>query len=99
MEAHKTKTEFLISSKSNNNLNTATHFSSTQKELSNFRSTKNITVVDKKMLSKHLLSQIHFCRFLYKLLMRIQGKLSEEINLQCMDMKQMMTGLLFERLE
>ena len=33
------------------------------------------------LLSKHLLSQIHFCRFLYKLLMRIEGKLSQEINI------------------
>ena len=31
---------------------------------------------DKKVLSKQILSQIHFCRFLYKLLVRMSDKLS-----------------------
>lgn len=35
---------------------------------------------DKKYLSKQLLSQIHFCRFLYKLTARMKDKLSSDLN-------------------
>ena len=61
----------------NQNINPAYVFSSTQKKLSNFvsGSSNKITIIDKKLISKQLLSQIHFCRFLYKLLMRICEKL------------------------
>ena len=34
------------------------------------------TLYDKKYLSKQLLSQIHFCRFVYKLIMRMNDKLN-----------------------
>jgi len=81
LETAKTKTEFLISATSNQHLTSnVSGFNSTQKSFSNFRSTNNITIIDKKLVSKHLLSQIHFCRFMYKMLMRIESKLSFEFN-------------------
>lgn len=65
------KTEYLISP-TNQNVNPDV-FNSTQKKLStNFGSTNKISIIDKKLISKQLLSQIHFCRFLYKLLTRIE---------------------------
>lgn len=61
----------------NQNINPADMFASTQNKLNNFASSSSnkITIIDKKLISKQLLSQIHFCRFLYKLLMRICEKL------------------------
>jgi hypothetical protein len=54
---------------------------------------------DKKHLSKQLLSQIHFCRFLYKLTIRMRDKLSPELNEEMAPLKEYMAGLVFEKLE
>lgn len=35
---------------------------------------------DRKQVSKELLSQVHFCRFVYKLLQRINTKIDGNIN-------------------
>lgn len=52
----------------------------TQKQIN----THNVIVdplnYDKKYLAKQLLSQIHFCRFLFKLIVRMNDKLKEEVN-------------------
>lgn len=50
---------------------------------------------DKKQLSKQLLSQIHFCRFLYKLIVRMREKLNSEVNEELSSLKEFMTGLIF----
>lgn len=54
---------------------------------------------DKKYLSKQLLSQIHFCRFLYKLVVRMKDKLSQEVNEELTPLKELMAGLVFEKLD
>ena len=54
---------------------------------------------DKKYLSKQLLSQIHFCRFLYKLIMRMKDKLGEDLNQELLGLKEGMVGLIFHKLE
>jgi hypothetical protein len=46
--------------------------------------------MDKKLISKQLLSQIHFCRFLYKLLKRIDEKINGNIS---HDLKEAMSTL------
>lgn len=38
------------------------------------------SAIQKRMISKHLLSQIHFCRFLYKLISNIKAGLSLQIS-------------------
>ena len=50
--------------------------------------------IDKKIVSKQLLSQIHFCRFLYKLLKRIDDKINVNISDQ---LKDSMSSLIFEK--
>jgi len=60
---------------------------------------KEVVSYDKKYLSKQLLSQIHFCRFLYKLIIRIKDKLSQEINEELYCLKEYMSGMIFEKLE
>lgn len=62
------KTEHFISS-SNQTINNGEPL--TQKEINVHQSVKETTGYDKKYLSKQLLSQIHLCRFLYKLIIRI----------------------------
>lgn len=52
--------------------------------------------MDKKLISKQLLSQIHFCRFLYKLLKRIDEKINGNIS---HDLKEAMSTLIFEKLD
>ena len=54
--------------------------------------------VDRKYLSKQLLSQIHFCRFVYKLVMRMSSNLSEELNQQLNALKEQICGMLFDKL-
>ncbi len=56
-------------------------------------------MIDKKLISKQLLSQIHFCRFLYKLLIRISEKLTPDQNERLNKMKEEMCGLVFSKLE
>lgn len=60
---------------------------------------KEEVVYDKKYLSKQLLSQVHLCRFLYKLIMRMQEKLSSSENEELATLKEYMTSLIFEKLE
>lgn len=68
------KTEHFIS---NNEIQTISNDEPlTQKQINVYESTKDINSYDKKYLSKQLLSQIHFCRFLYKLIVRIREKLN-----------------------
>jgi hypothetical protein len=50
----------------------------------------------RKQTSKELLSQIHFCRFIYKLLQRIEGKMNGEIGSR---LKENMWGLVFSKLD
>ena len=51
--------------------------------------------VDRKQISKELLSQVHFCRFVYKLLQRINSKIDGRIN---QSLKDNMSGLIFQKL-
>ena len=53
---------------------------------------------DRKYLSKQLLSQIHLCRFMYKLLMRMEEKLNAQRNEELEQLKDCMCGMIFERL-
>jgi hypothetical protein len=57
--------------------------------------TNGIQGVDKKLLSKQLLSQIHFCRFLYKLLKRIEEKINGNVS---DGLKDLMSSLIFYKL-
>lgn len=54
------------------------------------------TLLDKKQISKELLSQIHFCRFVYKLLQRIDTTIDGSIG---SELRSNMNGILFEKLE
>jgi hypothetical protein len=51
--------------------------------------------IDRKQISKELLSQVHFCRFVYKLLQRINTKIGGDIN---DSLKNKMSSLIFEKL-
>ena len=53
------------------------------------------TLIDKKQISKELLSQIHFCRFVYKLLQRIDTTIDGGIG---SELRSNMNGILFEKL-
>lgn len=53
---------------------------------------------DRKYLSKQLLSQIHLCRFMYKLIMRIEERLSQHRNQELGQLKDQMCGMIFEKL-
>jgi hypothetical protein len=48
----------------------------TQKEINTHHVIAEQLNYDKKYLSKQLLSQIHFCRFIFKLIMRMNDKLN-----------------------
>lgn len=48
------------------------------------------------MISKQLLSQVHFCRFLYKLLQRIEDKINGNISEA---LKELLSGLIFDKLQ
>lgn len=50
---------------------------------------------DRKLISKELLSQVHFCRFVYKLLQRINSKIDGEISESVRDG---MHGIIFLKL-
>ena len=52
-------------------------------------------LIDKKQISKELLSQIHFCRFVYKLLQRIDTTIDGSIG---NDLRTSMNGILLEKL-
>lgn len=52
------------------------------------------TSIDRKQISKELLSQIHMCRFVYKLLQRVMSTLQNCSN----DLKTTMAGFVFDRL-
>lgn len=71
----------------------------THKELNTHHAPTESVQYDKKYLSKQLLSQIHFCRFLYKLIIRMKDKLSVGLNEDLLSLKEYMTGLIFEKLE
>jgi hypothetical protein len=75
------KTEYTISSSTKNIQTPSSVFSSTQKDVFNFKQSNNAAITDKKLISKQLLCQIHFCRFVYKLIMRISSKLSNGMNI------------------
>lgn len=51
--------------------------------------------IDKKQISKELLSQVHFCRFVYKLLQRINNKIDGKVHSA---LKENMNGLIFQKL-
>jgi hypothetical protein len=53
---------------------------------------------DRKLLAKQLLSQIHLCRFMYKLIMRMGDRLSEQRNDELTNLKDSLTGMIFEKL-
>lgn len=46
-----------------------------------------------------MLSQIHFCRFLYKLVVRMRDRLSQDLNEELSPLKELMAGLIFEKLD
>lgn len=85
------KTEHFLPT-SNQNINTVDTF--TQKDIRSYNLGAEAGY-DRKVLSKQLLSQIHFCRFLYKLIARMGEKLSEDLNLELTSLKEFMTGLIF----
>ena len=51
--------------------------------------------INKKQISKELLSQVHFCRFVFKLLQRIENKIDGNMNEM---LKKNMAGLIFDKL-
>jgi hypothetical protein len=53
---------------------------------------------DRKHLAKQLLSQIHLCRFMYKLIIRMADRLSQPRNDQLTALKHSLTGAIFEKL-
>lgn len=53
---------------------------------------------DRKLLAKQLLSQIHLCRFMYKLIMRMGDRLSQQRNDELAALKDSLTGAIFEKL-
>lgn len=86
------KTEHFITTGSNQTINNVEAL--TQKEINTHHQIPEVKY-DKKYLSKQLLSQIHFCRFLYKLIVRMNDKLSSELNQELSSVKENMTGLIF----
>lgn len=54
-----------------------------------------LSAVQKRVISKQLLSQIHFCRFTYKLIIGLQSKLCFEV---CQPLKRLLSTLLFSKL-
>lgn len=62
----------------------------------NNRTQTNLEVdVNRKLISKQLLSQVHFCRFVFKLLQRIQTKIGGAASEQ---LKASMCGVIFSKL-
>ena len=51
--------------------------------------------IDRKQISKELLSQVHFCRFVFKLLQRINHKIDGKIS---STVKDKMHGIIFLKL-
>jgi len=70
----------------------------TQKQINTQQIINNSSSYDKKYLAKQLLSQIHLCRFLYKLLARMNDKLTPQLNSELVVLKENMSGLIFEKL-
>jgi hypothetical protein len=89
------KTEHFITASNKNIVNNDIL---TQKEINVQHSAKEELNYDKKYLSKQLLSQVHLCRFLYKLIIRMNEKLSEVENEELTTLKEYMTSLIFEKL-
>ena len=54
------------------------------------------STLDKRAISKQLLSQVHFCRFLFKIIAGIQSGINVRVSHQ---MKDMLTTLLFFKLK
>lgn len=54
-----------------------------------------LPAIQKRMISKQLLSQVHFCRFLYKLIANIDIGISYETN---QDIREKLVTLLFYKL-
>ena len=71
----------------------------TQKQINIQPPVKEQISYDKKYLSKQLLSQVHLCRFLYKLLARMNEKLDKDENDELQSLKEYMVGLIFEKLK
>lgn len=55
-----------------------------------------LSAIQKRMISKQLLSQVHFCRFLYKLIANIEAGSSYELNAE---LQRTLTNLLFYKLK
>jgi hypothetical protein len=70
----------------------------TQKQINTHHVIVDPLNYDKKYLAKQLLSQIHFCRFLFKLILRMNDKLPEEVNEDLLVLKEYMSGLIFDKL-
>ena len=84
--------------------NKTEHFITTSNQTINGDANADVSVprevqYDKKYLSKQLLSQIHFCRFLYKLVIRMRDKLSQDMNEELSPLKELMAGFVFEKLD
>eukprot|EP00919_Chromeraceae_sp_WS-2016_P006067 GHVR01014261.1.p1 GENE.GHVR01014261.1~~GHVR01014261.1.p1 ORF type:complete len:106 (+),score=10.56 GHVR01014261.1:4301-4618(+) len=93
-------TETLISPTNNQNTNPIfTHNNLNFTEASQKNIYDHSRKIDKKVLSKQLLSQVHFCRFLYKLIMRVDSKLKEDLAKELIYLKEGMCGLIFEKLQ
>lgn len=84
------KTEHFISVSNKNIVN---YEALTQKEI-NIPAKEEVNY-DKKQLSKQLLSQVHLCRFLYKLIIRMKERLTEVENDELKTLRECMTGLIF----
>ena len=61
----------------------------------NRNNTTSETDIDRKQISKELLSQVHFCRFVFKLLQRINHKIDGKISASVRDRMQ---GIIFMKL-
>lgn len=69
----------------------------TASTINNNRTEKTLELEsNRKRISKELLSQVHFCRFVYKLVQRIENRLQGGINPH---LKASMCGLVFQKLE
>lgn len=75
--------------------NKNTSLPKTASTINNTRTCTTLEDGSRKQISKELLSQVHFCRFVYKLLQRINSKIDGDIN---GSLYESMCGLVFSKL-
>ena len=97
MKANNSTSNALIGSeKSNDQENKHISLPKTASTINNNRThTASEMDIDRKQISKELLSQVHFCRFVYKLIQRINSKIDGKI---AEGLREKMNGVIFLKL-